>query len=225
MKDLIGNIQIRINDKIYLKDPETSDLGKKIIGHSILLIDEIGFEAFTFKKLATEISSTEASIYRYFENKHKLLVYLLAWYWTWLEYKLFFATNGIQDADDKLKIAIKTLTQPKELDHSYEHINEIVLHKIVVSESSKAYLTKVVDEECKEGYFSNYERLCKRVSKIILEVNPDYQYPNTLVSTIVESSNHQQFFAEHLPSITEMSSENNKDITAFTTDLVFKVLK
>ena len=50
MKDMLSNIIIAVNDKLYVKNPETSELGKKIIEHSIILIDEIGFENFTFKK-------------------------------------------------------------------------------------------------------------------------------------------------------------------------------
>ena len=79
-------IQIKIDEKVFSKDPLSSELGKNIIFHSIGLIDELGFEAFTFKKLAEKIQCTEASIYRYFENKHKLLTYHLTWYWLWLEY-------------------------------------------------------------------------------------------------------------------------------------------
>ena len=72
MENLITNIKIQVNPKTYVKDPETSTLGKRIIQNSILLIDEIGFEEFTFKKLGEKIGSNESSIYRYFENKHKL---------------------------------------------------------------------------------------------------------------------------------------------------------
>ncbi|MEL6304493.1 MAG: TetR/AcrR family transcriptional regulator, partial [Bacteroidota bacterium] len=43
MERLIHSIRIGINDKIYLKDPESSDLGKRIIEQSILMIDEMGF--------------------------------------------------------------------------------------------------------------------------------------------------------------------------------------
>ena len=82
----ISNIKFQISDKIFVKDPETSSLGRNILKESILLIDEIGFEEFTFKKLGQRIGSNESSIYRYFENKHKLLVYLSSWYWSWIEY-------------------------------------------------------------------------------------------------------------------------------------------
>ena len=79
-------IKITLNKKLYLRDPQDSSLGKRIIKHSILLIDEIGFESFNFKKLAIQMESTEASVYRYFENKHMLLIYLVSWYWEWVSY-------------------------------------------------------------------------------------------------------------------------------------------
>ena len=66
-------IKMVLNDGLYQRDPQETVLGQKIIKHSIVLIDEIGFEAFNFKKLASCMKSTEASVYRYFENKHCLL--------------------------------------------------------------------------------------------------------------------------------------------------------
>ena len=95
MKDLLQNIKIAVNDKLYVKDPESSELGKKIIQNSILLIDEIGFDKFTFKKLGLRIGSNESSIYRYFDSKHKLLLYLSSWYWCWMEYRLVFAISNL----------------------------------------------------------------------------------------------------------------------------------
>jgi len=73
-------LQIQLPNNLFLKDPQTTELGKKIIRESIQLIKELGFESFTFRKLSVRIESTEASIYRYFENKHRLLVYLVTWY-------------------------------------------------------------------------------------------------------------------------------------------------
>ena len=99
---LPGNLRFTINEKLFLKDPESSDLGRKILKHSILMIDEIGFDAFTFKKLGECIGSNESSIYRYFENKHKLLLYLSSWYWSWVEYRMLFAIQNINDFKEKL---------------------------------------------------------------------------------------------------------------------------
>jgi len=68
------SINPKINSDIFLKNPMDSDLGKKIICSSVKMIDEIGFEKFNFKKLGNEIQSTEASIYRYFSNKNRVLI-------------------------------------------------------------------------------------------------------------------------------------------------------
>jgi hypothetical protein len=70
---MIQNIQIQLNEHLYLKDPMQSELGKAMLNKSVELIYEIGFEEFTFKKLSVTIPTTEATIYRYFENKHRLL--------------------------------------------------------------------------------------------------------------------------------------------------------
>ena len=90
-------LKIKMNEKLFLRDPEQTELGKKIIRHSIQLIYKNGFELFTFKKLAEDIGTTEAGIYRYFENKHRLLIYITAWYWGWLQYRVVFNTNNIKD--------------------------------------------------------------------------------------------------------------------------------
>lgn len=79
MKNL--QVHISVSSEIYLRDPYSSDLGQNIISNSIDLINELGFEKFTFKKLGEQIGSPESSVYRYFENKHTLLNYLISWYW------------------------------------------------------------------------------------------------------------------------------------------------
>jgi len=62
MNRLLSNLPISVPKSVYLKDPESSDLGKRIIEQSIQLIDEMGIEAFTFKKLGEAIGSNESSI-------------------------------------------------------------------------------------------------------------------------------------------------------------------
>ena len=107
MHELLKNIQIKVNDKLYLKDPESSDLGKSMIKHSIEMIHAMGMEAFTFKKLAIKLGTTESTVYRYFENKHKLLIYLISWYWGWLEYEMVLKSMNIADPVEKLKNLIE----------------------------------------------------------------------------------------------------------------------
>lgn len=223
MESLLSNFKIQINPKIYVKDPETSALGKKIIEHSILLIDQIGFEDFTFKKLGAAIHSNESSIYRYFENKHKLMLYLSSWYWSWIEYKLVFSTSNITEASEKLNRAISVITEKILDDQSTPHINESILNKIIISEFTKTLQTKEVDQENKEGFFLIYQRIIDRLVALIETVNPDYRFAKSLASSIVEGCLHQHFLMLHLGSITNCDSSISP--TDFYLDLVQNILR
>ena len=205
MKNLLSTIKISVPEKIFLKDPESSDLGKRIIEHSILLIDEIGFDNFTFKKLGTRIGSNESSIYRYFESKHKLLLYLTSWYWAWIEYQLVFSTSNIPNPEERLLKAIEIVTQTNKEDYDFSHVNEVKLNQIIINEYSKSYLTKEVDSENKEGYFEVYKRLITRLRDMILNINSNYKFATSISSTIVEGALHQHFLKDHFKSITDCS--------------------
>ncbi|WP_264560389.1 TetR/AcrR family transcriptional regulator [Flavobacterium sp. N2270] len=208
MQNLLSNLKITINDKLYVKDPETSELGRKILKNSIVLIDEIGFEAFTFKKLGEKINSNESSIYRYFENKHKLLIYLSSWYWSWIEYNLVFATHNILNPLDKLSICIKIITQNIIDDKNTPHIDESILNRIIISDFSKTLLTKDVDTENKEGFFLVYKRVINRLMDMITEVNPEYPYAKSLASSVVQGSLHQHYLKDHFKTITNLSEKD-----------------
>lgn len=200
-------LRLEMNAKLFLRDPQETDLGRKIIDQSIRMIDELGLEAFTFKKLSQAIDSTEASIYRYFENKHKLLVYLIAWYWNWLEYRIDFETHNVKSPEDRLAIAIRLVSEQKGYDSSFPSVDESALQRIVTNESDKTYLTKQVDSDNKDGLFRGFKTLCKRIADMIREINPDYQYAHALVSTVLQAAHQQVFFAEHLPSLTEHDTQ------------------
>lgn len=222
METLLSKFSLHVCESSYLKNPETSDLGLKIIIGSINMLDDLGFDQFNFRKLAKEIGSTEASIYRYFESKHKLLLYLTSWYWSWLEYRVAFGTVNMPSVIEQLKIAIKIITEKIETeDKSFAHINEIKLNRIVVAEASKSYLTKVVDTENKEGAFADYKQLVARISDFITAYNPTYKYPQMLISTIIEGAHLQHFFADHLPKLTN-TYEGENSITEFYTQLLIK---
>ena len=218
-------VRLQIDEKLFIRDPTSTRLGERIVEHSILLLDEIGYEAFTFRKLAQRIGTTEASIYRYFKSKHRVLLYLTSWYWSWMEYCLLVATAGVSSAEERLRLALCELTQPIHDAESTPQIDEGALYRVVVAESSKTFLHPDVDIQNREGLFLSYKRLCRTVADMIASINPDYQYPVALVSTVVESSHLQKFFAEHLPRLTEVQhAEAHHSTTAFLTELVFKAI-
>ena len=217
-------INLSIDSSLFTKNPESSDLGKNIVRTSIEMIDELGYEAFTFKKLGERIHSNESSIYRYFESKHALLVYLFNWYWSWIEYKLVFLTMNIEQPEVKLLKILRLLTEEIKEDSDFSSINEVLLNKIIISESAKAYHNKEVDEDNKKGFFKVYKRIVQRVCDIILEINPNYPYPHMLISTIIEGAHHQRFFSEHLPALTDVD-QGNDAIDRFYEELLLKAIK
>ncbi|MCC7001156.1 MAG: TetR/AcrR family transcriptional regulator [Gemmatimonadaceae bacterium] len=221
----LDHVRLTMDPKFHLKDPATSDLGMAIVGRGIELIDELGYEAFTFRKLAERIGTTEASIYRYFKSKHRLLLYVTAWYWNWLEYRVMIATVNVVDARERLRAALRALTRRIERDDLIPHIDEAVLYRVVVAESSKVYLHRDVTAENRDGLFLSYKRLCRSVAEMIAAVSPTYRYPVALISTVVESSHLQRYFSEHLPRLTDVDRDDpDASTTDFLTEMVFKAI-
>ena len=203
-------IKISMNEGLFLKEPQDSKVGRKIIQYSIILIDKFGFESFTFKKLAQEINSTEASIYRYFENKHLLLIYLVNWYWEWVNYLININTLNVEDPRIKLQIIVHCFVSAPKDNPVVEYVNENKLHSIVISEGMKAYHTKEVDKENSKGFFKSYKNLATSVSKVISEVNSNFKYPYALATNLFEMSNNHIYFAKHLPRLTDIEIKENK---------------
>ncbi len=222
MKNL--SVQIEVDSNLYLKKPDTSNLGKSIISTSIEMINTMGFESFTFKKLGITIHSPESSIYRYFKSKHQLLVYLTSWYWSWMEYKLVLATSNVQSPLERLKRSIDLLTKPVLKDNDFTYINEVLLSEIIFSESVKAYHTTKVDEQNRRGWFKAYKKVVERVSSIVLEINPTFKYPHMLISTVIEGAHQQKYFAEHIPELTDIKQGENL-ISEFYIKMIFRMLQ
>lgn len=222
------SISINIGHRYFTKDPMSSDLGKRIINQGLELIDALGFEQFTFKKLAERIGSTEASIYRYFENKQKLLIYLTTWYWSWVDFRIDFDTHHMANPKDQMFRAWEILChvgireQEMTLDVSS-------LRRVVISESDKTYLTKHVDAINKEGLFADYKALCHRLALMLQEMCPKYPFSHALVSTLLEASHQQPFFAAHLPALTEISNGDkelvNSQVNEFIIDIIQRIIK
>lgn len=201
MDVLLSSFTPNIVKDIYLKDPLTSSLGCDIIRKSTEMIAAMGFESFTFKKLAVEIHTTEASVYRYFENKYTLLLYLTSYYWAWAEYQLMFKNSNVSDPVQQLKNAVEVITMPKV---TYDRwLDQQHLMHIIINESSKSYMTKSVDYYNRHGMYYNYKKMVSLISEIILRINPTFQFAHMLVSTIIEGAHHQKYFARHLPSLTD----------------------
>ncbi len=219
------DFKVKMNANLYLRDPEGTEIGKQIIKIAVQMIVDLGYEQFTFKKLAMEMNSTEATVYRYFENKHKLLIYLIDWYWSFVEFQVIFQLNNIVKPVEKIKKLIDILVWEDNASDIFSELDQQSLYYIAIAEGSKTYLSKDVDENNKEMLYKPYKDLCARIAIMFKEYNPTYKYAASLASTLVETAHMQYYFMHHLPRLCDFSKKKNpKDIEAYLEHLVFGAL-
>ncbi len=197
-------IRIAPNPELSLRDPQATDLGQRLLKHAIIELDAIGLEELTFRKLALAVGCTEASVYRYFCSKHQLLLYLVSYYWDWVHHLINQAIALQVKPTERLRAAIRALTQPMTPNESVPYIDERLLHRVVLTEGTKAYHGKAVDAENDQGLFLGYKALTAELAKLVLEVNPGFPYPRALASSLCEMANNHIYFAEHLPKLTDL---------------------
>jgi hypothetical protein len=143
-----------------------------------------------------------------------------------LDFQIGYQTKNLTNPVSKLKKVITILATTVEDDLMTGHVDESILHQILISEGSKAFLTKQVNQDNKQEYFKPYKDLCNTIGEIILECNHKYKYPHSLASTIIEMAHLQNFFMNHLPSLTDFSkSKDEKEIIKYLEDLVFNTIR
>jgi len=205
-------VKIAPNDHLYLRDPQASDLGKRILEHSCIELHRLGLEELTFKKLSKAIGCTEASVYRYFSSKHQLLQYLVAYYWDWVHFLIDTAIASLRAPEDRLRAAVKALTEPMKTNPSVPYIDEQLLYQIALTEGQKAYHFKSIDVENDKGIFLGYKALTEKLADLVAEVNPKFPYPRALASSLFEMAHNHTYFAAHLPRLTDLNT--GKDFKA-----------
>lgn len=109
-----------------------SSTGGRIIRRASLL----GLEAFTFKKLAERIGSTEVTVYNYFANKQRLLQYYYQVYWLWLAMHCEQEGRMLKDPYERLW-RYPCALRPLDTDHRASQFDVQRLRKLVVNEGAK----------------------------------------------------------------------------------------
>jgi AcrR family transcriptional regulator len=220
-------VQIQMNERLFLRDPAQSELGRNIVKKGLEMIEKLGLEEFTFKKLAAVLKTNESSIYRYFENKHRLLIYLAAWYWRWMEYQVMIQTTNLKTADEKIEAILKILLLKTDGELAGGMgLDKETLHKVVIKEGSKTYLTNHVSADNKLQLFHPYKDLCGRIASVFLEKNKEYKYARSLATTLMEMAHFQYYFMNHLPSLTDFGlQKDDQELHSFLKSLVHNSLK
>lgn len=204
-------IRLNLNEQLYLRDPQDTELGRRILQSGVTMIDKLGFEDFTFMKLAQNIGSPEASVYRYFENKQKLLLYLVSWHWQWMNHVSSMRIANVTEPIQRVNLLLGVITGKETVSSIINPLlDEGALRRIVVNEAGKFYLTKQVDKQNKEGFYVHYKSFVLRLAEEISAAAPKYPYAHSLAGILIEEAGRQHFFARHLPSLTDL--ENNESL-------------
>lgn len=210
-----------LSSDLYLRDPLSSDKGKAILKEGAPLILSAGLEAFTAKKLAEAAGLTEATVYKYFANKQKLLQYYFQLYWTWLEQQIKVFTAVEDDPYQRLIKAVRILSEMPEVAADPGLVSKDVLRKLLVQEGAKAYHHAEVDADNDKKLFAAYKSVAKVLGEMILEVDPKHPYPLSLATTLLEMSHSLEFYRDHLPSLTDFPGDfNQSKLTGFLMHIV-----
>ena len=207
-------VRVPIHTTLYLKDPRGTALGQRIVAQGTLMIDEVGIEEFTFRKLGKRIGSPEASIYRYFSSKHQLLVYLLNYFWEWMSVRIDLNTLNVRDARERLHIALRVLVDVSHRNAALDLLDEDALHRIVLTEGPKGYHSKTVDAENDQGFFHAYKRLCEKLADLLTGVDPNFPYPRTVATMLLETANNALYFTDHLPRLSDIPTDDPDPVEA-----------
>lgn len=219
--DRLLHMDVQVRERVFTKDPSGTELGHRIVEASIRLIDELGFEAFTMAKLAKALGTAEASVYRYFANKHQLLVYLVDWYWAWREIKLAFDTANIADKRERLERGIRSVSGPITERGQHAYVDLRALYRIATNESAKAFFTKGVEPGDKDGHFGSFVRLSHRLRDLILEARPGHAHAHDLAALVLEGTGSLRFFHEQLPALFGKPVKGKDAVTDLLVHLVF----
>ena len=123
---------------------------------------------------------------------------------------------------------LEIITHNYETDDQIEDYDLSKLHMIVIAESSKSYLVKDVDEINKDLVFNPLKSLCNFLGEVISQAKPDFPYPKSFASTLLETAHYQQFFSEHLPKLTDNHNkkmEHKKYVLEYLRFITFNLIK
>lgn len=168
---------------LFIKPPEQTSLGRYILSEGTRLLNEIGYDQFTFKKLAERINTKEPSIYRYFENKQQLLLYLISTVWDNINQQIKEIPDHIET-----ELKIKSLCSALALNHLDTKSDLKVLYK------SQGLRVLLPGSSARQQ--TSYKLLVGSINAVFASINP-------------RGANHDNFAGEILDhSIIENSRES-----------------
>jgi AcrR family transcriptional regulator len=219
---LAQHVHLRPDPALSLKEPTSGRTGTAILIGGLDLMNTLGYEAFTFKKLAQGIGCTEVTIYTYFANKQRLLQYYFQLYWLWLRLLGSMEVERHGDPRISLSAIVEILcgVWPRQLPAL--QLDPAGLRRLVIAEGMKSYLHKNVDADNAQRLFQPYKELSAFVADRLVACRPDVPWPRSFATTVIEMAHSLPFAMEHLPSLTELSSR--KDLKHLAQHLLHRTI-
>ncbi|HEY0978299.1 MAG TPA: TetR/AcrR family transcriptional regulator [Flavobacteriales bacterium] len=203
-----------------------SPMGTRILAEGLVLMNEIGLEAFTFKKLAERIGCTEVTVYHYFANKQRLLQYYFQGYWLWLATHCKQEGRALKDPKARLHGDIRALCGLWPADALAAQFDPADLRQLVINEGSKSFMHKNVDSDNKLKLFQPYKDLCAHVASELKVCAPRMRSSHSFATTLVEMAHSLEFAMYHLPALTELSvKKERKQLADFLIDMSDRYLE
>lgn len=204
----------------------SSPMGARILAEGLGLMNEIGLEAFTFKKLAERMGSTEVTVYHYFANKQRLLQYYFQAYWLWLATHCQQEGRGLKDPIERLHGDIRAISGLWPADARAGQFDPAALRELVINEGTKSFMHKNVDSDNKLKLFKPYKDLCGHIAMELKACAPRMKHARSFATTLVEMAHSMEFAMHHLPALTELSDKKDRrQLAGFLSDLADRYLK
>lgn len=204
---------------IALRDTGSA-MGGRILAEGLALLNEIGLEAFTFRKLAEHIGCTEATVYHYFANKQRLLQYYFQMYWLWLATHCRQEGRALKDPLERLHGDIRALCGLWPAEALAGRFDPSDLRELVINEGSKSFMHKNVDSDNKLKLFKPYKDLCAHIATELKACAPRMRSPRSFATTLVEMAHSLEFAMHHLPALTELSgNKERRKLAEFLIDM------
>lgn len=189
------------------------------------MMNDLGLEAFTFKKLTERAECTEATIYKYFPNKQRLLQYYFQLYWMWLDTHCQQEGRTFADPWTRVQGDIRALCGLWTEGAMAAQLDPVALRSLVIVEGSKSYLHRNVDEDNKLKLFQPYKDLCAHLASELKACDRKCKFPRTFATTLIEMAHSLEFAMEHLPALTELSTKGDrKQLARFLIELTERYL-
>lgn len=216
------HFQVHIPSRMAQHDPSLSRTGLKILNTAIQMIADEGYEVFHLSRLAEKADTVESTVYRYFENKHKLLLYISGWYWAYLDFSIDYESRNLNEPRQILNKAIEMMAG-KDLPQNNSLIGDPqLIHRIIIMEFSKIYITQLALEDNKEGYFVYFKSFVNKIAKLLSEVMSGYKFPRSFAFLLVSGIYQQAYVAEKLPALSEFDFKEplDKFLSRFMNNLI-----